>query len=106
MWQGLVDAPPPPDRPFDHGPIYQEQDHGCLLVQGRLGPEGGPCQVVLEVQPGVLDGFREEGQAVLVVAMPAEVGESACPMASQVIHEWSGHGRMVPLGLSARLPDQ
>jgi hypothetical protein len=87
MGKGLKDPSPLASGSLHHASIHQEQQHSRLLVQRRLEPEIGPHQVVLQVQTSVQYGLLEESQAVFVVAMPGEVGESAFPVASQSIHE-------------------
>ena len=85
--QRLVDAAPSASRPFDDAPIDQEQEDRGPLMQGRPGPELRAGQVVLEMEPGITRGLFEQGEAVLVVAMSGVVGQSAGPVACQLIHE-------------------
>ena len=85
--QRLVDAAAAAGRPLDDAPVDQEQEYRGPLVQGRAGPELRAGQVVLEMEPGIAGGLLEEGEAVLIVMMSGVVGQSAGPVAGQLIHE-------------------
>jgi hypothetical protein len=85
--QRFKNAASAPRRPFDHPAVHQEQQDGCAFVQGRLGPELGAVQIVLQVQTGVPNGFIEQGQTVLVIVVRRVVGQSAGPIAGKLLDE-------------------
>jgi hypothetical protein len=80
----LEDASPSPDRPFNHCPVNQEQEHDRSLLQGGDRPVRRVRQIVLEMQARIADRFLEQSRTMFVVTMQSVVSEPADPMTGKL----------------------
>jgi len=83
----LEDATSAPDGTLDDTPVDQHQQNYRSLVQRHRRPVFGACQIVLEVQARVTDGFLEQRDTMLVVTVQTVLGEPALPALGQVISD-------------------
>ena len=84
MRERLEDATSSPDRPLDDAPVDQKQQDDRSLMQRHRRPVLGIGQIVLEVQAGVADGFLEQRDTMLVIAVQAVMSELADPSGEAV----------------------
>jgi hypothetical protein len=68
----------------DHAAIDQEQEDGHAAGQGSPRPVGGTGKVIFEMQARVAQRLLDQGVDVLVVAVPAIVGQQLNPLPGQV----------------------
>jgi len=83
----LENATSAPDGALDDAPVDQDQQNDRSLMQRHRRPIVGACQIVLEVQARVTDGFLEQRDTMLVVSVQTVVGEPSVPAPGQVISD-------------------